>query len=99
MEVYAKYSFRKALETKGYDAAQARDLLQMYNGYVLVEFVQRGNGACLPAPRPGVIQYVKSTGGKWGKSKQIRHGVRLEGDELILAMKAAMADEEADQEI
>lgn len=94
MEVYARYSFRKAHETKGYDAVQARNLLQMYNGYVLVEFVQRGSGARLPAPKPGVIQYVKSTGGKWGKSKQIRHGVRLEGDELILAMKTAMADKD-----
>lgn len=92
MQVYAKYSYRKAQESKGYDAKRARDLLQMFNGYLLVEFVERGNGSKLPAPGRGVIQYVKSTGGKWGRSKQIRRGERLEGDELIQAMQSAIAD-------
>ena len=88
MEVYDSYTRQEARRSKGYDARMAERLLNNHPTYHRVDFVRRGNGKILAAPAAGVIQYIKATGGKYGRSAEVRHGCNLSDSEpLVEAMR------------
>lgn len=73
-----------AIACKGYDARVAQRLLESHHNHARVDFVQRGDGSKLASPAPGVIQYVKATGGKWGRSSETRMGAPLNIEDPLL---------------
>lgn len=64
---------------KRYKHSVARTLFARYPNADKVTFIQRGGSSRDYAPRPAdnEIVYVMSTGGKWGKSKEVRKGPQV----------------------
>jgi hypothetical protein len=89
MKIYESFSLAKAQSSKGYDARLAERLLTVTDGFARVDFLYRGPLGKVSPPQPGVIQYVKATGGKWGKSSEQRFGAKLDGEALIVAIQTA----------
>lgn len=57
---------------KGYRARQAERIMRDYNTINVVEIHERGDGLPGANGRPGVAVYVMSTGGRWGRSSELR---------------------------
>lgn len=62
-----------------YKQSTARQLFSQYPHADKVTFLVRGGSSrsFAPAPEPTEIQYVMSTSGKWGKSREVRKGSQL----------------------
>jgi hypothetical protein len=62
-----------------YKHSVARNLFAKYPRADKVTFVHRGGSSRDYAPRPAdnEIIYVMSTGGRWGKSKEVRKGSQV----------------------
>lgn len=73
---YLVLSKSQAKKTKGYDARKAELLLRDLSEDARIAFCHRPGelGCRIPSPSAlGVsIVYVKATGGKWGKSAEVR---------------------------
>jgi len=81
MRIYQHVSRRQARQyipsRNGYDIRTAARLFFRYPKARIVSFARRSSQGRLPSPGKYQIIYVKASGGRWGRRKQIRIGSSL----------------------
>lgn len=97
MQIVESFDRETIKITKGYRARKAGELLAAYPTAERVDIAERGNGAKLQ-PDVGTILYIMSTGGKWGRSSEVRVAYGLETAAQIEAKRAAAHKAERDRQ-
>lgn len=77
-ETMLSETIRREETGKGYRFKVAQRIFQGRPDITSIEFHVRGDGLKSAHPRPGVAVYVMSTGGRWGKSSEVRYPVTTE---------------------